>query len=560
MSTLNQLIDDNFRSFQEGEIVLGKIIEIRPQVVLVDIGYKSEGVIPVAEFEGEEINEGDEIEILLEKLETSEGSILLSKEKALYKQNWDKILQVHAEGGLVKGKIKEVIRGGLVVNVGVEAFLPGSQIDIIPPKELSTYVGQVHDFKIVKINDERQNIVLSRREVIEDERAELREQFLLSATIGDKITGTVKNLTDFGAFVDLAGIDGLLHITDMSWRRINHPSEMLHIGQELEVLILDIDNDKQRISLGLKQMTENPWENILEKYPTGLRVAGKVTKLLAYGAFIELEDGVEGLVHVSELSWLKRINRPSDVLEIDQKVEAVVLAVSIEEQKISLSVRQLDPNPWDEIAVRYPIGTKIKGQVRNLTAYGAFVGLEDGIDGMVHVSDISWTRKINFPSEVFKKGDEVEAIVLNIDRENEKISLGMKQLEEDPWDNIDTRFKVGDIVKGSVAKIANFGAFINLKDQIDGLIHISQLSEEHVEKVKDVLKAGDEVEARVIRVDKTERRIGLSIKALEYDAKDLEKENKSLESIGNVDNLVGLEHAFQIASDAVEEWAPSDDK
>jgi len=560
MSTLNQLIDDNFRSFKEGEIVLGKIIEIRPQVVLVDIGYKSEGVIPVAEFEGEEINEGDEIEILLEKLETDEGSILLSKEKALYKQNWDKILQVHAEGGLVKGKIKEVIRGGLVVNVGVEAFLPGSQIDIVPPKELSTYIGQVYDFKIVKINDERQNIVLSRREVIEEERAELREQFLQSATVGHKITGTVKNITDFGAFVDLAGIDGLLHITDMSWRRINHPSEMLHIGQELEVLILDIDNEKQRISLGLKQMSDNPWENILEKYPTGLHVAGKVTKLLAYGAFIELEDGVEGLVHVSELSWLKRINRPSDVLEIDQKVEAVVLAVSIEEQKISLSVRQLDPNPWDEIAMRYPIGTKIKGQVRNLTAYGAFVGLEDGIDGMVHVSDISWTRKINFPSEVFKKGDEVEAVILNIDRENEKISLGMKQLEEDPWDNIDTRFKVGDVVKGSVAKIANFGAFINLKDQIDGLIHISQLSEEHVEKVKDVLKAGDEVEARVIRVDKAERRIGLSIKALEYDAKDLEKENKSPESIGNVDNLVGLEHAFQIASDAVEEWAPSDKK
>jgi len=558
---LDALIDSKFREFKEGSIVNGTILDIRPQVVIVDVGYKSEGVIPASEFEDDEIEEGDEVEVLLERLENDEGMIVLSKEKAAHKQNWDKIVKVFEDGGLVKGKVKSMVKGGLMVNVGVEAFLPGSQVDIIPPKDLNEFVGKIYEFKIVKVNDERQNIVLSRREVIEAERSERRQRFLQTVKVGDKVTGQVKNLTDFGAFVDLEGMDGLLHITDMSWGRINHPSEMLRISQEIEVQILDVDREKERVSLGLKQMTDNPWEDIEAKFPMGSHVKGRITKLLPYGAFVELQRGVEGLVHVSELSWVKRITRPSDVLELDQEIEAVVLGISIEEQKISLGVRQLEPNPWDEIEGRYPIGAKINGAVRNLTAYGAFVGLEEGIDGMIHVSDLSWTRKINHPSEILKKNEEVEAIVLAIDKENQRVSLGIKQLDTDPWSDIDTKFKVGDVAKGTVAKIASFGAFVSLEGDIDGLIHISQLSEEHVERVKDILNVADEVEARVIKVDKIERRIGLSIKAVEYSTEQLQKESQSFETLRPSSDLVGLEQAFNLAAatgaPAEEEWSPS---
>ncbi len=552
---LSQLIESNFRSYRENSIVNGTILEIKKQYVIVDIGAKSEGIIPISEFEDEEFAVGDEVEVLLEKLENDEGMVILSKEKAAHKQNWDKIVGVFNEGGLVKGKVKSVVKGGLMVNVGVEAFLPGSQIDIIPPKDLNEYVGNIYEFKIVKINDDRKNVVLSRREVIEAERAEQRAQFLDSVKIGDTVEGQVKNLTDFGAFIDLQGMDGLLHITDMSWGRINHPSEMLVIGQTLTVQILDVDKEKERVSLGLKQLQNNPWENIDAKYPMGSTVKGKITKLVPYGAFVELEQGVEGLIHVSELSWTKRITRPSDVLNLDQEVEAVVLAVSKEEQKISLGVRQLDPNPWDDVDARYPIGSTIKGEIRNLTAYGAFVELEDGIDGMIHVSDLSWTRKINHPSEMLKKGEEIEAQVIDIDKTNQRISLGIKQLETDPWDAIDGRFKVGDLVKGTVAKIASFGAFIQLEDDIDGLVHISLLSEDHVAKVKDVLKVGDEVEARVIKVDRVERRIGLSIKAAEYSEEELKKETAAFEALRPSSDLVGLEQAFNIAQ---EEWRPGE--
>lgn len=555
---LDALIDSKFRTFEEGSVVNGTIIAIKPQVVLVDIGYKSEGAIPASEFEDEEIEEGDEVEVLLMKLENDEGMVVLSKEKAAHRKNWEKIVAVYHEGGLVKGKIKSAVKGGLMVNVGVEAFLPGSQVDIIPPKDLNEYLGKVYEFKIVKVNDERKNIVLSRREVIESERAEMRQNFLQSVKVGDKVEGQVKNITDFGAFVDLQGMDGLLHVTDMSWGRISHPSALLHIGQTLEVLILDVDRDKERVSLGLKQMEDNPWEDIEARYPIGTEVTGKVTKLLPYGAFIEMESGVEGLVHVSELSWVKRINRPSDVLELDQEIKAVVLGISIEEQKISLGVRQLEANPWDELEAKYPIGSTVKGEVRNLTPYGAFLGMEEGIDGMIHVSDLSWTRKINHPSEVLNKGDEVEATVLSIDKENQRVSLGIKQLDGDPWADIDDSFKVGDLVKGTVAKIASFGAFVNLENDIDGLIHISQLSEDHVEKVKDVIKVGDEIEARVIKVDKVERRIGLSIKAVSYDPDQLEKESASFETLRPSGDLVGLEQAFNLASSGgAEEWSPS---
>lgn len=543
MSTteLAELIDSKFRELREGSIVTGTIQEIRPQVVLVDIGYKSEGAISISEFEDEEIEVGDQIEVLLERLENDEGIVVLSKEKAAHKQNWDKIVGVYRDGGLVKGKVKSVVKGGLMVNVGVEAFLPGSQVDIIPPRDLNEYVGKVYEFKIVKVNDDRKNIVLSRREVIEAERADQRQRFLETVKEGDKVEGIVKNITDFGAFVDLRGMDGLLHITDMSWGRVNHPSEMLHIGQSLEVVILEVDREKERVSLGLKQMTDNPWADIERKYPINSHVKGRVTKLLPYGAFVELEKGVEGLVHVSELSWVKRITRPSDVLKLDQEIEAVVLSISVKEQKISLGVRQLEDNPWADIESRFPIGTVIKGQVRNLTPYGAFVGLEEGIDGMIHVSDMSWTRKINHPSEVLKKGDEVEAIVLEIKKEDQRVSLGIKQLESDPWESINDRFKVGDMVTGQVAKIASFGAFVNLDGDIDGLIHISQLSEDHVERVKDVIKVGDEITARVIKVDSIERRIGLSIKAVNYDTEQLRRETASFEALRPSSDMVGLE-------------------
>ena len=556
---LEALINAKLPNFRKGDIVNGTILEIRPQVVLVDIGYKSEGVIPVSEFEDEEIEVGDQIEVLLESLENDEGLVVLSKEKAAHKQNWDKIVAVYKDGGLVKGKVKSVVKGGLMVNVGVEAFLPGSQVDIIPPKDLNEFVGNVYEFKIVKVNDERKNIVLSRREVIEAERSEQRQRFLETVKIGDRVKGLVKNITDFGAFVDLSGMDGLLHITDMSWGRVNHPSELLHIGQELEVLILDVDRDKERVSLGLKQLSDNPWADIEAKYPIGSQVKGRVTKLLAYGAFVELEKGVEGLVHVSELSWTKRITRPSDVLSLDQEIEAIVLNISVEEQKISLGIRQLDENPWDAIEVRFPVGTVISGAVRNLTPYGAFVALEEGIDGMIHVSDMSWTRKINHPSEVLKKGDVVEARVLNIDKENQRVSLGIKQLETDPWESIDSRFKVGDLVSGTVAKIASFGAFVNLDGDIDGLIHISQLSEEHVERVKDVIKVGDAIKARVIKVDKVERRIGLSIKAVNYDPEQLRRETAAFETV-RAGDMVGLEQAFNLAALQAEEWSPSEQK
>jgi small subunit ribosomal protein S1 len=546
-------MEKSFKELRENTIVRGTILDIKPQVVLVDIGYKSEGAIPVSEFEDDEIEVGDEVEVLLERLENDEGMVVLSKEKAAHKQNWDKIVKVFQDGGLVKGKVKGVVKGGLTVNVGVEAFLPGSQIDIIPPKDLNEYVGNVYEFKIVKINDERKNVVLSRREVIEAERAEQRQRFLETVKIGDKVEGAVKNITDFGVFVDLSGMDGLLHITDMSWGRINHPSEMVAVGQRLLVQILDVNREKERVSLGLKQMANNPWENIEARYPIGQRVKGKVTKLVAYGAFVEIEDGVEGLVHVSELSWTKRIARPSDVLTLGQELEAIVLGINKEEQKISLGVRQLDTNPWDDIDQRYPIGLRIKGKVRNLTAYGAFVEMEEGIDGMVHVSDLSWTRKVNHPSEMLKKGDEVEAEVIEIDKGNQRISLGMKQLDSDPWSDIDSKFHVGDLVTGTVAKIASFGAFIQLKDDIDGLVHISQLSEDHVTRVKDIIKVGQEVEARVIKVDKTERRIGLSIKAASYDEEQLKRETAAFEALRPSTDMVGLEEAFKFAQ---EEWRP----
>jgi small subunit ribosomal protein S1 len=548
---MEEALKQSDKRFAAGEITRGVIIEVRPKEVLVDIGYKSEGSVPANEFEDiKTVKVGDEIDVLIEKLEDKDGMVILSKEKAEFKKNWDKILSICNEGGTIAGKVKAVVKGGLLVNIGVEAFLPASQIDIIPPRNLQGYVNNTYDFKVVKINQDRQNIVLSRRELIEQERNERRAKLLAEMTPGDIRKGTVKNITDFGAFIDLNGLDGLLHITDMSWGRIGHPSEILKVGQEIDVVVLDINREKERVSLGLKQKLANPWENIETKYPVGARVKGKVVNLVPYGAFVELEPGVEGLVHVTELSWTKRIAKPSDVLKQGQEIEAAVLGINRDEQKISLGLRQLEANPWDKALEKYPPGTRLKGKIRNLTSYGAFIELEEGLDGMIHVSDISWTRKINHPSEVLKKGDEVEAVVLEIDKGNQRISVGIKQLSEDPWTNIDKYYKVGDLVTGKVTKLASFGAFVGLQHDIDGLVHISQVSEERVDKIKNVLKVGQDVTARVIKIDKGDRRIGLSIKAANYSAEQLKAEQAVLDSLKPGEDLVALQHAFDAADEA----------
>jgi len=556
---MEEALSQSQTSFAAGQIVKGTIIEIRSKEIMVDIGYKSEGSVPTNEFEDleEELKIGDQVDVLIIQLEDRDGMVVLSHEQAIFKQNWDNIRAICEEGGRIKGRIKAAVKGGLIVNIGVEAFLPSSQIDVNTPSDLDALVGQAFEFKVVKLNLERQNIVLSRRELLEEERSEQRAQLLGEMVPGDVRKGTVKNLTDFGAFIDLNGLDGLLHVTDMSWGRITHPSQLLAVGQELEVVVLDINKDTERVSLGLKQKQENPWENIDDKYPIGEKVSGKVVNLMPYGAFVELEPGVEGLVHVTELSWTKRINKPSEVLKADDEIEAVVLGINRDEQKISLGVRQLDANPWDLAEQKYPVGSKVAGKIRNLTSYGAFMGLEEGLDAMIHVSDISWTRKINHPSEVLKKGMEVEAQVLEVDRENQRISAGMKQLAEDPWETIDNYYKVGDLVKGKVSKLASFGAFVGLEHDIDGLVHISQVSEERVDKIKNALKVDEEVNARVIKIDRADRRIGLSIKAANYSQEQLKEEEAVLDSLKPGEDLVALQHAFDTigGDDEAEETA-----
>lgn len=535
------LANSSFADLKQGSIVKGKIIEIRQNEVVVDIGGKSEGVVPVGEFPDiNDVQVGQEIEVLLEKLEDREGNPVISYDKAQQKKNWEQILANCQEGAILPGRVKAKVKGGLIVSIGVDSFLPASQIDVQPPKNLDQYVGQTYDFKVVKINAERKNIVVSRRELIEEQRVEKRRKLLAEVKPGDIRKGVVKNITDYGAFIDLDGLDGLLHITDMSWGRISHPSEMVKVGEEISVMIIEVDSERERVSLGLKQTISNPWENIERKYPVGSRVKGRVVNLVNYGAFVELEEGVEGLVHITEFSWTKRITKPSEVLKVGDEVEAVVLNIAKEEQKISLGLRQLEENPWEMAVHNYPVGAHVRGKVRNLTTYGAFVELEEGIDGMVHVSDMSWTRKINHPSEMLKKGDEVDAIVLLVDPDNQRISLGIKQLSVDPWEEIDSLFKIGDLVTGKVSKITNYGAFVELKNDIDGLVHISQISEERVGKIKDVLKVGDEVKARVVKIDRDERRIGLSIKAAQYDADRLAEEVAAFEKIRKDQDLASL--------------------
>ena len=527
------LAESKIELLKEGSVISGTIMEIRPTEVVIDFGGKAEGTIPAHEFlDLGELEIGSDLEVFLERLEDRDGNPQLSFDKAEQKKNWEKIVNTCEEGSVITGRVRSKVKGGLVVNIGVDAFLPSSQVDIQAPKNLDQFVGQTFDFKVVKINRERKNIVVSRRELIEERRQDKKREILSKIKPGETRRGMVKNITDYGAFIDLDGLDGLLHITDMSWGRVSHPSEMVKTGEEITVCIIDIDQNRERVSLGLKQLSLNPWDEIERKFPINAKVRGKVVNLVPYGAFIELEEGVEGLVHVTEMSWTKRITKPSEVLSVGDEVDAVVLGIQKDDQKISLGLRQLDVNPWDMATHNYPPGARVRGKIRNLTSYGAFVELEEGIDGMVHVSDMSWTRKINNPSEMVKKGDEVDAIVIEVDIDSQRISLGMKQLTQDPWEDIDRIYKMGDVIKGKVARVAGYGAFIELENEIDGLVHISQVSEERIEKIKDHLNEGDEVSARVIKIDKEERRIGLSIKAANYDEDALAKEVAAYDEVG----------------------------
>ena len=558
--------EGHLSQFKEGSIVTGTVLDVRPTEVLVDIGYKSEGVISINEFrEPAAVKPGDQFEVLLENLENDDGMVVLSKTRAEQKRKWDNVVENCTEGSVIVGDVKGRVKGGLIIDIGVDAFLPGSQIDLVPVRNPDDLLGKSLEFKIIKINKERRNVVLSRRELMEDRRREQKRELLKEIRAGQVRRGVVKNITDFGAFIDLNGMDGLLHITDMSWGRLNHPTEMVAVGQEVEVVVLDVDLEKERISLGLKQRTQNPWEGIEAKYPVGSRIRGKVVNLVPYGAFVELEEGVEGLVHVSELSWTKRVAKASDVLKAGDVVEAVVLGVNPGEQKISLGIRQTESNPWDTVAEKYPIGSRVRGKVRNFTTYGAFVELEEGVDGMIHVSDLSWTRKVNHPSEVLKKGDEVECMVLEVDSSNQRISLGLKQAQEDPWANIAGKYRIGQKVHGKVSKVASFGAFVSLEEGIDGLVHISQISDERVQKVRDVLQPGQEVEARVIKIDPVDRKIGLSIKAAAMADEEFKISDDMLQGLRPGEDLVDLGSAFDEAfgtpaATPQEEWTPGEKK
>jgi small subunit ribosomal protein S1 len=513
---MERLYEDSMKSFKEGENIKGHVVDINQNTVTVDIGFKSEGVISRNEFPNyaKNLNVGDEIIVFLERVEDKNGQVVLSKEKADKIKIWDDITRSYNNNEPVEGVVTERIKGGLNVDiVGLKAFLPGSQIDLKPIKNLDKLIGQKFRMKIIKMNKKKGNIVLSRRILLEEERKTTRNTMLSTLEVGKIIEGTVKNITEYGAFVDLGGIDGLLHITDMSWGRVSHPSELFAIGDTIKVMVLKYDKDNQKVSLGYKQITPDPWAGVGEKYAVGTRIRGKVVSVTDYGAFIELEDGVEGLIHVSEMSWSKYLKHPSKIVAIGDTVEAIVLSIDREKKKISLSMKQTEPNPWLNIEEKYPVGAVVEGRVRNLTDFGAFVELEEDIDGLIHISDMSWTQKIKYPSELLKKRDKVKAVVLNVDKENERLALGIKQLTPDPWKSALEKYMVGMDVKGKIVKTTKFGAFAELEDGLEGLIHISQLSSKKVNDPKEVVSVGDEVDARVIKIDPSNRRIGLSIKA-----------------------------------------------
>ncbi|MCZ6513672.1 MAG: 30S ribosomal protein S1 [Nitrospinae bacterium] len=507
--------EKSLKNFKEGEIIIGKVLGLAKGLVTVDVGFKSEGLINLNEFPEAEkdLQIGDEIEVFLERVEDNHGIVVLSKEKANKIKIWEKLVTAFEAEEIIEGIVVAKAKGGLTVDIGLKAFLPGSQIDLRPVRNLEKLINEKFQMKIIKMNKKRGNIVLSRRILLEEERKLARAGTLTKMEEGNQVEGIVKNITDYGVFVDLGGIDGLLHITDMSWGRVNHPSEMFSIGDKVTVMVLKYDKEKERVSLGLKQITPDPWVDVDKKYPVKTRISGKVVSITDYGAFVELEKGIEGLVHVSEMSWSRHVKHPSKMVSIGDTVGAVVLTLDKEKKRISLGMKQIEPNPWDSIENKYPIGTEVEGLVRNLTDFGAFVELEDGVDGLIHISDLSWNKKIKHPSEVLKKKDLVKAAVLNIDKEACRISLGIKQLEADPWENIPDQYPIGKEVTGTIIKVTGFGAFADFDDGLEGLIHVSQLSSEKVTHPEKVVKVGDEITAKVIKVDTTSKKIGLSIKA-----------------------------------------------
>ena len=513
---LEALYEETFKNFEEGTITEGRVVVIQKDRVIVDIGYKSEGIISTNQFLPDALNAlavGDLIQVYIEQREDAEGNLLLSKEKADKMKVWDELEVVHQEEREVHGKVVSRIKGGMMVDIGVKAFLPGSQIDLTPVRDLDALVGKTFPFKIIKINHRRGNVVISRRALLEETRDKRRQNTLSTLAEGQLLEGTVKNITDYGAFLDLGGIDGLLHITDISWGRVGHPSDMFAVGDRLEVLVLKYDRESGRISLGLKQKTADPWMNIASKYPEGSRVSGKVVSLTDYGAFVELEPGVEGLVHVSEMSWTHEVRHPSRVVAVGDAIDAQVLHVDQQGRKISLGMKQTSPNPWDVIQARYPVGTQIEGKVKSVTDFGAFVGLDEGIDGLIHISDMSWTRHVKHPSELFKKGQRVAAVILRIDKEKERLSLGYKQLTPDPWEaDIPSRYHVGDVTTGTVSKVADFGVFVELDGDVEGLIHVSEIGFEVANKLEESFAIGRTVTAKIVKVDCEERKIALSVK------------------------------------------------
>ena len=507
-------IDESVKNFETGTILKGRVLGLAGDDVIIDVGYKSEGAVPAHEFDNPKALEpGTEVEVLLDAIEDDAGLIVLSKRKADRIRGWEKVIAEHDEGDVVKGRVMRKIKGGLLVDIGVPVFLPASQVDIRRPSDIGEYVDNVIECKILKIDERRNNIVVSRRRLIEEQREAMKSQLMADIEVGQTRKGQVKNIADFGAFVDLGGIDGLLHITDMSWGRVSHPSEVVALDQEIEVRILNVDRDRERIALGLKQKSENPWKRVPEKYPVGSRVRGEVVNVTNYGAFVKLEEGVEGLVHVSEMSWTRHINHPSEVVAIGDVVEVVVLNINEEKEEISLGMKQTESNPWDQVEDKYPVGTRVTGRVRNLASYGAFIELEEGIDGLLHISDMSWTKKITHPSEVVRKGDRVEAVVLNVSQERKRVALGLKQLSPNPWqDDIPAKYRVGDLVKGKVTKLTSFGAFVELEAELEGLLHVSEIADQKVAKPEDVLGVGQEVEVYIIRVEADEQKIGLSLR------------------------------------------------
>jgi small subunit ribosomal protein S1 len=517
--TFQELYEESLKSIKEGEVVRGSIIQVTDDYVMVDIGYKSEGQIRISEFADEEGNisakVGDEVDVLLEYHEDENGDIVLSKEKAAKIKVWDEISRIYKEDGVIEGRIVSKVKGGLSVDIGVQAFLPGSQVDLRPVRNLDSLIGQQVSFKILKYNKKRRNVVLSRRVLLEKERESLKAETLQRLEEGKVLEGIVKNITEYGVFVDLGGIDGLLHITDMSWGRVGHPSEMCSIGDTIEVMVLNFDSEKERVSLGLKQLSEDPWHTVEDRYPVTNRVTGRVVSLTDYGAFVELEPGIEGLIHVSEMSWTAKIRHPSKVVSVGDVVEAVVLNLNKENKRISLGMKQVEPNPWDVIGEKYPVGTTIQGKIKNITDFGLFIGIDEGIDGLVHISDLSWTKRIKHPSELYKKGEEIQAIVLNIDKENERFSLGVKQLNPDPWEEIPSRYPVGSSVVGTVTNVTDFGLFVEIEEGIEGLVHVSEISKEKIKTPVGLFQEGQEVTAKVVNIGKEERKIGLSLKRLE---------------------------------------------